>query len=174
MYTEVSINFAQEVFKHPYNLIALVVGGASSLGLSTSFLDLGTALLSGLMGAQLMYLGIATKLPEARRKIELKKIQEHYHTNNNKAIFQSLDQASQKRFLVSKHLTKLIAENFDKLPYTLQRLLNSISKKLDTLLTNHLNLLDHITLNKESGTSGTSKSTRLANSNSSAKKEMRQ
>ena len=53
MYTEVSINFAQEVFKHPYNLIALVVGGASSLGLSTSFLDLGTALLSGLMGAPL-------------------------------------------------------------------------------------------------------------------------
>ena len=93
MYTEVSINFAQEVFKHPYNLIALVVEGASSLGLSTSFLDLGTALLSGLMGAQLMYLGIATKLPEARRKIELKKILDHYHTNNNKAIFQSLDQA---------------------------------------------------------------------------------
>ena len=33
---------------------------------------------------------------------------------------------------------------------------------------------DHTTLNKESGTSGTSKSTSLANSNSSAKKEMRQ
>ena len=144
MYTEGSINFAREVFKHPYNLIALVVGGASSVALSTSFPDLGIALLSGLMGAELMYLGIATKLPEVRRKIELKKIQERYHTNNNKAIFQSLDQASQKRFLVSKHLTKLIAENFDKLPYTSQGLLNTISKKLDTLLTNHLNLLDLI------------------------------
>lgn len=37
-----------------------------------------------------------------------------------------------------------------------------------------MDFLDHINLNKESGTSGTSESTRLANSNSSAKKEMRQ
>ena len=63
MYSDGSINFTREVFKHPYNLIALVVGGASSVALSTSFPDLGISLLSGLMGAELMYLGIATKLP---------------------------------------------------------------------------------------------------------------
>ena len=33
---------------------------------------------------------------------------------------------------------------------------------------------DHTTLNKKTGTSGTSELTSLANSNSSAKKEMRQ
>ena len=38
----------------------------------------------------------------------------------------------------------------------------------------NMDFSDHTTLNKESGTSGTSKSTSLANSNSSAKKEMRQ
>ena len=144
MNTEGSINYAREVFKHPFNLTALVVGGAGSIVLTSSVPELGIALLSGLMGAELMYLGIATKLPEIRKKIELKKMQERYHTNNDKTIFQSLDQASQKRFLVSKHLTKLITENFDKLPYTSQGLLNTISKKLDTLLTNHLNLLDLI------------------------------
>ena len=37
-----------------------------------------------------------------------------------------------------------------------------------------MDISDHTTLNKESGTGGTSESTRLANSNSSAKKEMRQ
>ena len=41
MYSDGSINFTREVFKHPYNLIALVVGGASSVALSTSFPDLG-------------------------------------------------------------------------------------------------------------------------------------
>lgn len=144
MNTEGSINYAREVFKHPFNVTALVVGGAGSIVLTSSVPELGIALLSGLMGAELMYLGIATKLPRVRKKIELKKMQERYHTNNDKAIFQSLDQASQKRFLVSKHLTKLITENFDKLPYTSQGLLNTISEKLDTLLTNHLNLLDLI------------------------------
>ena len=144
MNTEGSINYAREVFKHPFNVTALVVGGAGSIALTSSVPELGIALLSGLMGAELMYLGIATKLPRVRKKIELKKMQERYHTNNDKAIFQSLDQASQKRFLVSKHLTKLITENFDKLPYTSQGLLNTISEKLDTLLTNHLNLLDLI------------------------------
>ena len=38
----------------------------------------------------------------------------------------------------------------------------------------NMDFSDHTTLKKESGTSGTSKSTSLANSNSSAKKEMRQ
>jgi len=144
MNTERSINYAREVFNHPINLAALIIGGASSVALTSYVPDLGIALLSGLMGAELMYLGIATKLPEVRKSIELKKMQERYHTNNDKAIFQSLDQASQKRFLVSKHLTKLITENFDKLPYTSQGLLSAISEKLESLLTNHLNLLDLI------------------------------
>ncbi len=144
MNTEGSINYAREVFKHPINVAALILGGAGSIALTSYVPDLGIALLSGLMGAELVYLGIATKLPKFRKKIELKKMQERYHTNNDKAIFQSLDQASQKRFLVSKHLTKLITENFDKLPYTSQGLLSTISEKLDSLLTNHLNLLDLI------------------------------
>jgi len=144
MNTERSINYAREVFKHPINIAVLIIGGAGSVALTSYVPDLGIALLSGLMGAELMYLGIATKLPEVRKSIELKKMQERYHTNNDKAIFQSLDQASQKRFLVSKHLTKLITENFDKLPYTSQGLLRAISDKLDSLLTNHLNLLDLI------------------------------
>lgn len=136
MNTEGSINYAREVFKHPINVAALILGGAGSIALTSYVPDLGIALLSGLMGAELVYLGIATKLPKFRKKIELKKMQERYHTNNDKAIFQSLDQASQKRFLVSKHLTKLITENFDKLPYTSQGLLSTISEKLDSLLTN--------------------------------------
>ena len=78
MNTEGSINYAREVFKHPFNVTALVVGGAGSIVLTSSVPELGIALLSGLMGAELMYLGIATKLPRVRKKIELKKMQERY------------------------------------------------------------------------------------------------
>ena len=38
----------------------------------------------------------------------------------------------------------MITENFDKLPFATQGLLENITKKLDTLLSNHLNLLDLI------------------------------
>ena len=91
-----------------------------------------------------MYLGIVPKLPRFRKKTELKKIKERHATNNEKDLFQSLDSASQKRFLVLKHLAKLVQENFEKLPYSSQGLLDNIGKKIDELLGNYLTLLDLI------------------------------
>jgi len=44
--------------------------------------------------------------------------------------------------LVLKHLSKLIAENFDKMPYSSQGLLENIRKKVQKLLSNYLTLLD--------------------------------
>jgi BMFP domain-containing protein YqiC len=114
------------------------------LVLSSFSSEAAVVILSLLFGAELMYLGIASKQPSIRKEIEQKKLQQRYNTKNDKSLFQSLDQASQKRFLVSKHLTKLITENFDKLPFATQGLLENITKKLDTLLSNHLNLLDLI------------------------------
>jgi len=144
MSRDLPINYTQEVFKNPINLAVLLVGGVGSLVLSSFSGEAATIVLSLLFGAELMYLGIASKLPSTRKKIEQKKLQQRYHTKNDKSLFQSLDQSSQKRFLVSKHLSKLITENFDKLPYATQGLLENITKKLDTLLSNHLNLLDLI------------------------------
>jgi len=144
MSRELPINYTQEVFKNPINLAILLVGGVGSLVLSSFSSEAAVVILSLLFGAELMYLGIASKQPSIRKEIEQKKLQQHYNTKNDKSLFQSLDQASQKRFLVSKHLTKLITENFDKLPFATQGLLENITKKLDTLLSNHLNLLDLI------------------------------
>lgn len=144
MSRELPINYTQEVFKNPINLAILLVGGVGSLVLSSFSSEAAVVILSLLFGAELMYLGIASKQPSIRKEIEQKKLQERYNTKNDKSLFQSLDQASQKRFLVSKHLTKLITENFDKLPFATQGLLENITKKLDTLLSNHLNLLDLI------------------------------
>jgi BMFP domain-containing protein YqiC len=144
MRRERPINYTQEVFKNPINLAILLVGGVGSLVLSSFSSEAAVVILSLLFGAELMYLGIASKQPSIRKEIEQKKLQQRYNTKNDKSLFQSLDQASQKRFLVSKHLTKLITENFDKLPFATQGLLENITKKLDTLLSNHLNLLDLI------------------------------
>jgi BMFP domain-containing protein YqiC len=144
MSRELPINYTQEVFKNPINLAILLVGGVGSLVLSSFSSEAAVVILSLLFGAELMYLGIASKQPSIRKEIEQKKLQQRYNTKNDKSLFQSLDQASQKRFLVSKHLTKLITENFDKLPFATQGLLENITKKLDTLLSNHLNLLDLI------------------------------
>lgn len=144
MSRELPINYTQEVFKNPINLAILLVGGVGSLVLSSFSSEAAVVILSLLFGAELMYLGIASKQPSIRKEIEQKKLQQRYNTKNDKSLFQSLDQASQKRFLVYKHLTKLITENFDKLPFATQGLLENITKKLDTLLSNHLNLLDLI------------------------------
>ncbi|MDZ7807497.1 MAG: hypothetical protein U5K71_10320 [Gracilimonas sp.] len=110
----------------------------------TGFGDISSILLTTVFGIELMYLGIVPKLPRFRKKLELKKIKERHAANNEKELFQSLDNKSQKRFLVLKHLAKLVQENFEKLPYSSQGLLDNIGKKIDELLGNYLTLLDLI------------------------------
>jgi hypothetical protein len=91
-----------------------------------------------------MYLGIIPKLPRFRKNQELKKMRERHASSNDKDIFHELDAASKKRFLVLKKLANLVQENFKKLPYSSQGLLDNIKKKIDELLGNYITLLDLI------------------------------
>jgi len=90
----------------------------------------------------LMYLGIVPRLPRFRKNVKLQKLRDRNSEDEEKTVFQELDQKSKKRFLVLKHLTKLIKENFDKLPYSSQGLLENIRKKIGELISNYLTLLD--------------------------------
>src|SRR5699024_7724303 len=81
-------------------------------------------------------------LPRFRRNIKFRKLRERSAASEEKSVFQELDQKSKKRFLVLRHLAKLIKENFDKLPYSSQGLLESIRKKVEDLLSNYLTLLE--------------------------------
>ncbi|MFN1835949.1 hypothetical protein AB2B38_011860 [Balneola sp. MJW-20] len=143
MTDELNINYTREAFMNPINLGILLVSTLTAF-LVSDIGDISSLLLTTVFGLELMYLGIVPKLPRFRKKAELKKIKERHAANNEKELFQSLDPKSQKRFLVLKHLAKLVQENFEKLPYSSQGLLDNIGKKIEELLGNYLTLLDLI------------------------------
>lgn len=143
MSDELNINYTREAFMNPINLGLLLVSTLTAFFM-TGLGDVSSLLLTTVFGVELMYLGIYPKLPRFRKKLELRKIKERHAANNEKELFQSLDSKSQKRFLVLKHLAKLVQENFEKLPYSSQGLLDNIGKKINELLGNYLTLLDLI------------------------------
>lgn len=141
MSEEESINFTKEAFLHPLNLGVLLVATISAFAMSGMGL-VSNVILTITFGVELMYLGIVPRLPRFRKNIKLRKIRERNPAAEEKSTFQELDQKSQKRFLVLKHLAKLIKENFDKLPYSSQGLLENIRNKIEELISNYLTLLD--------------------------------
>jgi hypothetical protein len=145
---ELNINYTQEAFLNPINLGALLVSTIGALFVSNISGEIGTnlsnLLLTTVFGIELMYLGIIPKLPRFRKNQELKKMRERHASSNDKDIFHELDAVSKKRFLVLKKLANLVQDNFKKLPYSSQGLLDNIKKKIDELLGNYITLLDLI------------------------------
>lgn len=138
---DTSINYTREAFLHPINMGFLLVATVTAFTLSDVGL-ISNVILSMAFGTELMYLGIVPRLPRFRKNVKLQKLRERNSEDEEKTVFQELDQKSKKRFLVLKHLTKLIKENFDKLPYSSQGLLENIRKKIGELISNYLTLLD--------------------------------
>ena len=141
MNQEININYTREAFMNPLNLGVLLISTLSAFLLN----DFGLAsnlLLTSVFGLELMYLGVVPKLPRFRKMARLKKLQQKNSADGEKTLFQALDARAQKRFLVLKHLANLIKDNFDKLPYSSQGLLDNIRNKIKELLTNYLTLLD--------------------------------
>lgn len=138
---DTSINYTREAFLHPINMGFLLVATVTAFTLSDAGL-ISNVILSMAFGSELMYLGIVPRLPRFRKNVKLQKLRERNSEDEEKSVFQELDQKSKKRFLVLKHLTKLIKENFDKLPYSSQGLLENIRKKIGELISNYLTLLD--------------------------------
>lgn len=136
-----SINYTREAFLHPLNMGVLLVATISAFALADVGL-VSNLVLSMTFGVELMYLGIVPRLPRFRKNVKLKKLRERNTGNEDKSVFQELDEKSKRRFLVLKHLAKLIKENFDKLPYSSQGLLDNIRKKIEELISNYLVLLD--------------------------------
>jgi hypothetical protein len=136
-----SINFTREAFLHPLNMGMLLIATISAFVMSDMGL-ISNVVLSMTFGVELMYLGIVPRLPRFRKNVKLRKLRERNPAAEERSTFQELDQKSQKRFLVLKHLAKLIKENFDKLPYSSQGLLENIRNKIQELISNYLTLLD--------------------------------
>lgn len=138
---ESSINFTKEAFLHPVNLVCLLVGTVTALMLS-DFGLVSNAVLAFAFGMELIYLGVVPKLPAYQKSVKMKKRKEQSDESNDKIIFYQLDARSQKRFLVLKHITKEVEQNFDTLPYSSKGMLEHIQKKMEDLLSTYLTLLD--------------------------------
>jgi hypothetical protein len=135
------INYTREAFLHPLNLGVLLVATITAFLLT----DVGIAsnlILTMVFGTELIYLGIVPRLPRFKRSVRMRKIRERDSAEEEKLVFQELDPKSKRRYLVLRHLSKMIKENFEKLPYSSQGLLDNIMKKIEELLSNYITLLD--------------------------------
>ncbi len=94
------------------------------------------------IGLELLYLGLVPRSARFQKYINLKKFQERNSKFDDKKLFSSLTEQSQKKFLILKHITKLIKKNFSSIPYTSHGMLEHIHTRLDSLLTSYMMLLD--------------------------------
>jgi hypothetical protein len=133
------INFTKEAFMTPVNLVflistlvlALVVGGVPA-----NFLLLFAA------AAELLFLGTVPRNERFRRAVRARKIGERQkQAPNEREVFRTLAKDGQKRYVRFRNMEKAIKDNYAKLPYSSQGLLDAHLKKLDGLLDAHLNLL---------------------------------
>lgn len=134
-------NYNREAFLYPPNLLFLV--GATTLAFFFNDVEvLSQLIFATTIGIELVYLGTVPRLPVFRKFIEARKNRKKGLIGEGTSLFERLDDDARKRFLVLKHLTKLIRENFERLPYTSSTLTKSVSEKLNGLLNNYLNVLD--------------------------------
>ncbi len=139
--TEFPINYTKEAFTHPLNLGMLLVG--TILGIVAGTVGIPTSLVFTMVCAtELLYLGVVPRMPRFRKIIKLRKLSERNGDSDEKALFKSLNEKSKRQYLVLRHLVKLVKENFEKLPYSSQGLLENIRGKMEELLSNYLTLLD--------------------------------
>lgn len=138
---EKEINFTREAFMHPLNVGVLLVATLSAFFLSDAGY-LPNVILSLAFGLELIYLGTVPRMPRFQRAIKIRKRKQRSQEIEDREVFSTLSPQFQRRFLVLKHLSERINQNFEKLPYTTQGMLGSISKKIEGLLSNYINLLD--------------------------------
>src|SRR5699024_6265281 len=141
MSEEQAINYTREAFLHPVNLGMLLVAVVSAFATGNMGL-LPSIILTLAFGTELMYLGIVPRLPRYRKHVKLKKLQQQSPKHQSQNIFHRLGPKSQKQFLKLKYTSKLIKENFDRLPYSSQGLLENVRKKVKELISSYLTLLD--------------------------------
>lgn len=135
------INYNREAFLHPINLgflfaSALTAFFLNDVGMMSQFI------FTMAIGTELVYLGVVPRSELFRQWIQQRVSRNQSRTLEERELFYNLDIRSQKRFLVLKHISDKIANNFKKFPYTSKGLLANIQKKIDDLLSNYVVMLD--------------------------------
>ena len=134
-----SPNYVKEAFLSPYNLAFLIVIMIAAFVLTgtgaANFVLLFAAAL------ELLYLGIMPRQERFQRVVKSRKAAERNQPPSEKDVFRSLSKASQKRYIRFRNIEKAVRENYEKLSYASQGLLESHLGKIDDLLDSYLNML---------------------------------
>jgi hypothetical protein len=135
------VNYTREAFLHPINLSFLFIAAFSAFFLSGP--GIATQLIfSVVFGLELIYLGTVPRSAAFQKFINVRKFKEKNDQFEERRIFRELDGRSQKRFLVLKHIAGLIRQNFMKMPYDSQGLLENINNRIESLLNSYILLLE--------------------------------
>lgn len=131
------INYTREAFLHPGNLLFLLVATLGSFFVGDSNV-VSQIMIVSTIGLELTYLGIVPRMERFQKSVKMRKLREEHTMNKDRKVFQRLDSSSRKRFLVLKHISNQIKQNFAQLPASSRVLLDNITTKMEGLLTNYI------------------------------------
>jgi len=133
------INYTKEAFLSPWNLVFLI------MAMVTAFVLTGTGIANFVLlfaaALELLYLGIMPRQERFRRVVRSRKMAERNKPPSEKEVFRQLTKASQKRYIRFRNIEKAVRENYQKLSYASQGMLEAHLKKIDDLLDSYLNML---------------------------------
>ncbi len=139
---EAKINYTKEAFLNPWNLTFLIAAMVTAFGVSLAGPDfLFETVLLFAAALELVFLGTVPRQERFRKVIRARQAAEHAKPPSKKEIWRLLNRPNQKRYYRLKDLEKEIENNYRKLSYASQGLLESHLTKIDGLLDSYLNLL---------------------------------
>jgi hypothetical protein len=88
-----------------------------------------------------MYLGTVPRSKRYQRVVRSRKASERSKPPSDREVLRTLHRDDQKRYVRFRNIEKAIKDNFSKLPYASQGMLDAHLQKIDGLLDSYLNLL---------------------------------
>ncbi len=139
---EANINYTKEAFLNPWNLTFLIAAMVTAFGASLIGPDfLFETVLLFAAALELVFLGTVPRQERFRKIVRARQAAELAKPPSKKEIWRLLNRPNQKRYYRLKDLEKEIENNYRKLSYASQGLLESHLTKIDGLLDSYLNLL---------------------------------
>ena len=132
------LNFTREAFMAPANLAFLLIALVAAVVLGGAGFNL---VLMFAAAAELLYLGTVPRNERFRKVVRSRAAATRSKAPTDREVFRTLEKDGQKRYVRFRNMEKAIKDNYAKLPYASQGLLDAHLGKLDGLLDAHLNLL---------------------------------
>ncbi len=137
------INYTKEAFLNPWNLGFLIMAMLAAFFLSSTpeARPLFNIVLILAAASELMYLGIMPRQERFQRVVRAQHAKERAKPPTQKEIYFRLTKYSQRRFIRLRKIEKDIEQNYRKLSYASQGLLDSHLSKINGLIESYIKLL---------------------------------